>query len=76
MMYYVSITETLNKIVGVEAESEKEAEKIVYDAYYDSEIVLSSEDYISSEVELESEAQELYRGYDKDQDFYEHYTRS
>lgn len=72
MKYYVSITETLNKVVGVEAENEKEAKKIIYDAYYDSEITLSPEDYFDSSIELESEAQEFYRKFDT----YEHYTRS
>ena len=43
MIYKVVITETLEKIVEIEAESEEEAEQKVQDSYNDQEIVLDSE---------------------------------
>ena len=38
--YYVSVTETLNKVVSVDAESEKEAVQKVQDAYDCFDIIL------------------------------------
>ena len=40
--YYVSVTETLNKVVSVDAESEKEAVQKVQDAYDGCDIILDS----------------------------------
>lgn len=53
--YYVSVTETLNKVVSVDAESEKEAIEKAKDAYCENEIVLSGDDYLddSSRFEIE-----------------------
>lgn len=42
--YKVEITETLQKVVEVEAESEEQAEKLVQDAYYDCEEELTERD--------------------------------
>lgn len=44
--YYVSVTETLNKVVSVDAESEADAREQVETAYNDSVIVLDSNNYI------------------------------
>lgn len=60
MKYYVSITETLNKVVCVEAENEDAAWKAVKKAYFNDEtIVLDSEDYVDAEIQVELD-QELY----------------
>lgn len=55
MKYYVSVTETLNRVVSVEAENENEAIEKAKDAYCKNEIVLSGDDYLddSSRFELE-----------------------
>lgn len=43
MKYYVSITEFLNKVVSVNADSEAEAVQRIRDAYLKNDIVLTSE---------------------------------
>ena len=43
--YYVSVTEHLNKVVSVDAESENEAVQKVQDAYNNSDIILDSENF-------------------------------
>ena len=50
--YYVSVTETLNKVVSVDAESEKEAKQKVQDAYDGCEIILDSENFSCERIEL------------------------
>lgn len=65
MRYYVSITETLNKVVSVDAESEAEALKQVETAYDDSVIVLDSDNYRGKTVEIESD-QQFYIDYEKE----------
>ena len=50
--YYVSVTETLNKVVSVDAESEKEAKKKVQDAYDGCDIILDSENFSCERIEL------------------------
>lgn len=65
MKYYVSITETLNRVVGVEAENKEEAVRKVTEAYCEEEIVLDSSYYVDSEVKLD-EDQEMWRELDKD----------
>lgn len=54
MKYYVSVTETLNRVVSVSADSESEAIEKVKDAYCMNKIVLSGDDYLddSSRFEL------------------------
>ena len=66
--YYVSVTETLNKIVSVDAESENEAVQKVQDAYDNSDIVLDAENYTGKVIEIEPD-QEFCSDYD---DSYEH----
>lgn len=63
--YYVSVTETLNKVVSVDAESEEEAVDMVRNAYDDSVIILDSDDYCGKTVEIESD-QQFYTDYEKD----------
>lgn len=71
--YYVSVTETLNKIVSVDAESEADALKQVKTAYDDSVIVLDSNNFVNEEIELDSN-QEFYADNEKEQggDVYQH----
>ena len=63
--YYVSVTETLNKVVSVDAESEADALEQVETAYNDSVIVLDSNNYIGKKVEVEDD-QQFYADYEKD----------
>ena len=44
--FYISVTETLNRIVEVHAEDKYEAIQKVSDAYHDEQIVLDSDDYV------------------------------
>lgn len=69
--YYVSITETLNKIVSVEANSVEEAVNKVTEKYHADEITLTSKDYIDGMVEVEEE-QDYYRTVDAMRHTYEH----
>nr|DAF27613.1 MAG TPA: PcfM DpnD/PcfM-like protein [Caudoviricetes sp.] len=69
--YYVSITETLNKIVSVEANSVEEAVNKVTEKYHADEITLTSKDYIDGMVEVEEE-QDYYRTIDAMRHIYEH----
>ena len=43
--YEVTITETLQKTVSIEAESREEAERLIEDMWKDSEIILDSDDF-------------------------------
>ena len=63
--YYVSVTETLNKVVSVDTESEAEAVSAVNDAYNNCEIVLDSDDFIGEQVQVESD-QQFYADYVKE----------
>lgn len=63
--YYVSVTETLNKVVSVDAESEADALEQVETAYNDSVIVLDSDNYCGKTVEVEDD-QQFYVDYEKD----------
>jgi hypothetical protein len=65
MKYYVSITETLNRVVGVEAESEKDAVRKVTAAYNNDEIELDSSYFVGEEIKLEDD-QDAWRELDKD----------
>ena len=66
--YYVSVTETLNKVVSVDADSENEAVQKVQDAYNNSDIILDSENFAGEVIEIEPD-QQLFSDYD---DSYEH----
>lgn len=49
--YYISVTETLNKIVEVHAESEQEALQKVEDSYYNDEFELDYNDRVDTEFD-------------------------
>ena len=63
--YYVSVTETLNKVVSVDAESEKEAKQKVQDAYDGCEIILDSENFSCERIEL-GDDQDYWREVEED----------
>lgn len=63
--YYVSVTETLNKVVSVDAESENDALKQVQTAYDDSVIVLDSDNFCGETIEIEDD-QKFYTDYEKE----------
>lgn len=63
--YYVSVTETLNKVVSVDAESEADALKQVETAYNDSVIVLDSDNFCGETIEAEDD-QGFYTDYEKE----------
>ena len=65
MRYYVSVTETLNKVVSVEADSEKEAVQKVQDAYDGCDIVLDSENFSCERIEL-GDDQEYWKEVEED----------
>ncbi len=50
MKYNVTITETLSRIIEVEAESVQDAEDKVWDMYYKEDIILSARDYEDTEI--------------------------
>lgn len=60
--FYISVTETLNRIVEVHAEDEYEAIRKVSDAYYDGQVVLDSEDYV--DVDFHDETEETINNYE------------
>lgn len=60
--FYISVTETLNRIVEVHAEDEYEAIHKVSDAYYDGQIVLDSNDYV--DVQFNDETEETIYNYE------------
>lgn len=55
MKHKVKITETLVKVVEVEAENYEEAEKMVEAAYKNSDIILTADDYDSTQFSNDDE---------------------
>ena len=55
--YYVSVTETLNKVVSVDAESEKQAVKKAQNAYDNCDIILDSDNFVTEQLELDPDQQ-------------------
>ena len=53
--FYISVTETLNRIVEVHAEDKYEAIQKVSDAYCDGQVALDSDDYVEVDVSDETE---------------------
>ena len=53
--FYISVTETLNKMVEGQAEDSSEALQKVEDAYYNEEIVLDSDDFVDTDFNDETE---------------------
>ena len=60
--YYISITETLNKIVEVQAESSEEALRKAEDAYDGDEFELDHNDM--EDLEFEDDTDRLLESYD------------
>lgn len=60
--FYISVTETLNRIIEVHAEDKVEAIQKVSDAYYDGQVVLDSEDYV--DVDFNDETEETINNYE------------
>ena len=52
MKYKFEIIETLQRVVDVEAENEQIANKLVEKQYKESKIILDSEDYKTTQIEL------------------------
>ena len=50
--YTIEITETLTRIVSIEAETEYEAERIVREKYKNCEIVLDADDFVDCEIHI------------------------
>ena len=63
--YYVSVTETLNKVVSVDAESKEEAKQKVQDAYDGCDIILDSENFSCERIEL-GDDQDYWREVEED----------
>ncbi len=61
--FYISVTEVLNRVVQVEAETDEEATEKVRKAYENSEIVLSNDDYAADKIEdCTEEVEDLISG--------------
>lgn len=67
--YYVSVTETLNKVVSVDAESEIEAVQKVQDAYDGCDIILDSDNFSGEKIEVEDNDQ-YYKSTDEEYEEY------
>lgn len=52
MKYRVEITETLQRIISIEADSKEEAEQRVILMYRQCEIVLSSSDFVDTDIKV------------------------
>ena len=63
--YYVSVIETLNKVVSVDAESKEEAKQKVQDAYDNCDIILDSENFSCERIEL-GDDQDYWREVEED----------
>lgn len=50
MKYNVTINETLARTLQVEADSQKEAESAIHRLYHDSGIILSADDFVSTDI--------------------------
>lgn len=50
MKYNVTINETLARTLQVEADSQKDAESVINRLYHNSNIILSADDYVSTEI--------------------------
>lgn len=53
--YYISVTEVLNRIVAVEADSPEDAIEICEDACYSGEVVLTADDFVDRVTEDDTE---------------------
>lgn len=60
--FYISVTETLNKIVEVHAENEQEALQKAEDSYYNDEFELDYNDRV--DTDFEDDTERLLESYD------------
>lgn len=51
--FIVAVSETLNRLVAVEAESYDKAVELVYDAWDRGTIVLDADDYVTDSMEVD-----------------------
>lgn len=51
--YTVEITETLSRQVSVKAENPEEAEQFVRAMYWRGEVILSSDDYVATDFQVQ-----------------------
>ena len=61
MKYIVEVTETLQRIIEIDAESNMEAESKVRRQYLNEDIVLDSADFIDVEFEVLSEQERVLK---------------
>lgn len=61
MKYRVEVTETLQRIIEIDAESSEEAESKVRRQYRNEDIVLDSADFIDVEFEVLSEQETVFK---------------
>lgn len=52
MKYKFCITETLQRVVEIEAENECKAQKLIDKQYKEGQVILDAEDYKTTQVEL------------------------
>ena len=60
--FYISVTETLNKIVEVQANDDREAIQKVSESYYNDEFELDHNDFV--DAEFEDDTERLLESYD------------
>lgn len=70
MKYYVSVTEILNKVVCVEADSKADAIHAAHRAYDNGEIILGSDNFCGEQIEMEDD-QQFYRDNESDGPVYQ-----
>ena len=58
-LYAISITEILNRVVAVKADSEMEAHDKVIQAYHKEDIVLDASDFVDVKFETEGDYKEV-----------------
>ncbi|MBQ4432108.1 MAG: DpnD/PcfM family protein [Synergistaceae bacterium] len=58
MIYRVAVTEIYRKVVSVEARSEREAHQRAWDAWNNTEIILSMNDFDGAEMSVLGEGHE------------------
>ena len=58
MIYRVAVTEIFRKVVSVEARSEREAHQRAWDAWNNTEIILSMNDFDGAEMSVLGEGHE------------------
>jgi hypothetical protein len=53
--YKIEITETLQKIVDIEAKNDEEAYNIVREKYKNEELILTDKDFVDTEIKVYKE---------------------